>query len=79
MPNIDLPLDTTADLTKHEKFAKPIWHIPPNYTKFTCGTSNSVTKLSKPVVLQIIRKSLAGMLRLKSFNGKHLANWVQKS
>lgn len=70
MPHIDLTPDTTANLVSDEKFLKPLWYIPPHETEFTKGIPTSVPKISKPVVMEAIRISLSGLVRLKGFNGK---------
>lgn len=69
MPTLDLPADTTVNLIRSEKFLKPIWYIPPKQTTFTRGIPQNYPKISKSVVMEALRKSLAGLLRLKGFNG----------
>lgn len=70
MPHIDLTPDTTANLVSDEKFLKPLWYIPPQETEFTKGIPTSIPKISKPVVMEAIRASLSGLVRLKGFNGE---------
>lgn len=71
MPHIDLTPDVTANLVSDEKFLKPLWYIPPHETAFTKGTPpTNIPKISKPVVMEAIRISLSGLVRLKGFNGQ---------
>ncbi|KAJ6643439.1 hypothetical protein Bhyg_08400 [Pseudolycoriella hygida] len=68
MPHIDLTPDVTANLVSDEKFMKPMWFIPPHETEFTKGLPISVPKISKPVVMEAIRTSLCGLVRIRGFN-----------
>lgn len=72
MPNIDFPPETTANLVSDEKFLRPIWYIPPNETNFTRGVPVDIPQISKPIVMQAMRKSIAGLLRVKGFYGKKI-------
>ena len=74
MPTIDFPPETTMNLIHDDKFLKPLWYIPPDETRFTRGAPVEYPKLSKPIIMQSMRKSIAGLLRIKGFFGNKIIN-----
>lgn len=74
LPTITLSADTKACL---EELDKPI--IPPfgmirEPTDFTLGKPKPTPQITKPVVIEVIGKALAGLLRIKGFDCKWNSN-----
>ncbi|XP_053692749.1 uncharacterized protein LOC128741162 [Sabethes cyaneus] len=68
MPNIDFPPANTADLNKNEKILRPLWFANPHESRFTRGEPRSYPKLTKPVLIQALRKVTCGLLRVTGFS-----------
>ncbi|XP_055617090.1 uncharacterized protein LOC129762647 isoform X2 [Toxorhynchites rutilus septentrionalis] len=68
MPNIDFPPANTADLSNYEKITRPFWFVNPHESKFTRGEPQNYPKLSRPVLLQALRKVICGLLRVIGFS-----------
>lgn len=68
MPNIDFPPANTADLSRHEKITRPLWFVHPHDSKFTRGEPKSYPKLTRPVLMQVHRKVICGLLRVAGFS-----------
>lgn len=67
LPNIDFPLENTANLLNDRKFAKPLWFIRPQDTRFTRGIPRPIPPVTKPIVNVCLRKSLCGLLQMSDF------------
>lgn len=70
MPNIDFPIENSVNLVRDDKFLKPLWYIPATDTPFSRGTPVNIPKITKPIVMASLRKSISGLLRLKGFYGE---------
>lgn len=72
MPQIDFPPDTTADLLSagaQQRYAKPLWYIPPSSAAVWPAQRPQAARLSAPVVRRALRKSAAGLLRMSGYHG----------
>ncbi|XP_001656176.2 uncharacterized protein LOC5576593 [Aedes aegypti] len=68
MPNIDFPPANTADLCRNEKITRPFWFVHPHDSKFTRGEPKNYPKLTRPVLMQVHRKVICGLLRVAGFS-----------
>ncbi|XP_053662847.1 uncharacterized protein LOC128711976 [Anopheles marshallii] len=68
MPTVHFPSSNVVDLTRMEKITRPFWFVLPDETPFTRGTCKNFVKLSKPVVLQALRKAACGLLCMEGFS-----------
>ncbi|XP_055523982.1 uncharacterized protein LOC129717823 [Wyeomyia smithii] len=68
MPNIDFPPANTADLNRNEKILRPLWFANPHDSRFTRGEPRSYPKLTRPVLIQALRKVICGLLRVAGFS-----------
>lgn len=67
LPNIDFPPENTANLLNDRKFAKPLWFVKPQDTRFTRGAAKPIPPITKPIVNICLRKSLCGLLKMSDF------------
>ncbi|KAL1374178.1 hypothetical protein pipiens_018244 [Culex pipiens pipiens] len=68
MPNIDFPPANTADLSRNEKITRPFWFVNPHDSSFTRGQPRNYPKLTRPVLMQALRKVICGLLRVAGFS-----------
>ncbi|XP_058443722.1 uncharacterized protein LOC131425673 isoform X2 [Malaya genurostris] len=68
MPNIDFPPANTADLSGNEKICRPLWFVNPYESRFTRGEPKNYPKLTRPVLMQALRKVTCGLLRVTGFS-----------
>uniref|UniRef100_A0A182XY28 Uncharacterized protein n=1 Tax=Anopheles stephensi TaxID=30069 RepID=A0A182XY28_ANOST len=68
MPTVHFPASNVVDLTRMEKIKRPFWFVLPDETPFTRGEPKNFVKLSKPVVLQALRKAACGLLCMEGFS-----------
>ncbi|EAU77306.3 uncharacterized protein LOC121593543 [Anopheles merus] len=68
MPTVHFPASNVVDLTRMEKITRPFWFVLPDETPFTRGDRRNYVKLSKPVVLQALRKAACGLLCMEGFS-----------
>ncbi|XP_058818781.1 uncharacterized protein LOC131681764 [Topomyia yanbarensis] len=68
MPNIDFPPANTADLSGNEKISRPLWFVNPHDSRFTRGEPKNYPKLTRPVLMQALRKVICGLLRVTGFS-----------
>ncbi|XP_055606428.1 uncharacterized protein LOC129754399 [Uranotaenia lowii] len=68
MPNIDFPPANTADLSRNEKITRPFWFVNPHDSKFTRGEPKNYPRLTRPVLMQALRKVICGLLRVAGFS-----------
>uniref|UniRef100_A0A182PT81 Uncharacterized protein n=1 Tax=Anopheles epiroticus TaxID=199890 RepID=A0A182PT81_9DIPT len=68
MPTVHFPSSNVVDLTRMEKITRPLWFVLPDETPFTRGDRRNYVKLSKPVVLQALRKAACGLLCMEGFS-----------
>uniref|UniRef100_A0A182N0C4 Bromodomain associated domain-containing protein n=1 Tax=Anopheles dirus TaxID=7168 RepID=A0A182N0C4_9DIPT len=68
MPTVHFPASNVVDLTRTEKITRPLWFVAPASTAFTRGDAKNYVKLSKPVVLQALRKAACGLLCMEGFS-----------
>ncbi|XP_053678429.1 uncharacterized protein LOC128728807 [Anopheles nili] len=68
MPTVHFPSSNVVDLTWTEKIMRPLWFVAPASSAFTRGDSKNYVKLSKPVVLQALRKAACGLLCMEGFS-----------
>ncbi|KAL9881651.1 uncharacterized protein LOC119637031 isoform X2 [Glossina fuscipes] len=67
IPEVDFPPENAADFISNEKFAKPIWFIPPQDTKFTKGVPQLYPQLNTEICKASLRKAVCGQLRVAGF------------
>lgn len=68
MNTIEFPPENLANLVRTDKYRKPFGYVSPKKTNFSRGVPVVADKINKPIVTEAIRKSLAGLLRLKGFD-----------
>ncbi|KFB37256.1 AGAP000250-PA-like protein [Anopheles sinensis] len=68
MPTVHFPSSNVVDLTRAEKITRPLWFVNPASSAFTRGDPKNFVKLSKPAVLQALRKAACGLLCMEGFS-----------
>ncbi|XP_055390237.1 uncharacterized protein LOC129619158 isoform X2 [Condylostylus longicornis] len=68
IPQVDFPPENTAELLSDDKFAKPLWFIPPIETDFVRGVPREYPQVTKEICRQALRKAVCGLLRVAGFN-----------
>lgn len=71
LPTITLSADTKACLEELNQPIKSPFESTPEPSDFTEGKPKTITQINKPVVMDVIGKSLAGLLRIKGFDCKY--------
>ncbi|XP_055911748.1 uncharacterized protein LOC129945840 [Eupeodes corollae] len=67
IPQVDFPPENATDFVNDDKFAKPLWFIPPNQTDFTRGEPKEYPQINKPVCKESLRKAICGQLCIAGF------------
>lgn len=68
LPTITLSVDTKACLEELERPIISPFYTPESPNDFVLGKPTPSPKISKPVALEVICKSLSGLLRIKGFD-----------
>lgn len=67
IPQVDFPPENATDFVNDDKFAKPLWFIPPNETDFTRGVAKEYPQINKQVCKASLRKAICGQLCIAGF------------
>lgn len=67
IPEVDFPPENAADFAAEEKFAKPIWFVPPQDTKFAKAIPQSYPKVTADICRASLRKAVCGQMRVAGF------------
>ncbi|XP_067637181.1 uncharacterized protein Spt7 [Eurosta solidaginis] len=67
IPEVDFPPENAADFINDDKFAKPIWFIPPTDTLFARGVPQSYPQINAEISRAALRKAVCGQLRVSGF------------
>lgn len=70
LPTITLSTDTKACLEELDKPIESPFQSNCESTDFSIGKPKAIPQVSKTVVMEIIGKALAGLLRIKGFDCK---------
>jgi STAGA complex 65 subunit gamma len=65
MPNIDFPASNSAKMKEESVFSKPVWFCQPK--PLSTLSPKNYTELTKPTVLEALKKSLCGLLKMSGF------------
>ncbi|XP_017472091.1 PREDICTED: uncharacterized protein LOC108363286 isoform X1 [Rhagoletis zephyria] len=67
IPEVDFPPENAVDFINDDKFAKPIWFIPPIETQFARGVPQAYPQINPKICLAALRKAVCGQLRVCGF------------
>lgn len=67
IPEVDFPPENAADFVTDEKFAKPIWFVPPRDTDFAKGTPQHYPQVNSDICRASLRKAVCGQMRVAGF------------
>ncbi|XP_054730463.1 uncharacterized protein LOC129239157 isoform X1 [Anastrepha obliqua] len=67
IPEVDFPPENATDFINDDKFAKPIWFIPPIETQFARGVPQSYPEINPEICRAALRKAVCGQLRVSGF------------
>lgn len=67
IPEVDFPPENAADLVSDEKFAKPIWFVPPRDSNFAKGVPQHYPQVNSEICRASLRKAVCGQMRVAGF------------
>lgn len=67
IPEVDFPPENAADFINDDKFAKPIWFIPPIESSFARGVPQVYPQINPKICRVALRKAVCGQLRVCGF------------
>lgn len=67
IPEVDFPPENAADFVSDEKFAKPIWFVPPRDSNFANGVPQHYPQVNSEICRASLRKAVCGQMRVAGF------------
>ncbi|KAM7349390.1 spt7 isoform 2-T3 [Cochliomyia hominivorax] len=67
IPEVDFPPENAANFVSDEKFAKPIWFVPPRDSDFAKGKPQHYPQVNSEICRASLRKAVCGQMRVAGF------------